>query len=225
MMPTQETGTKRGSVTAAIISEADGAVETVGVFAGGTYQLGLQGSRERFQFQPWFNMVAGLDGYFATEGDSYSINAYDASGRLRRIIRLVREPRPVTDEIKAAYEKELRDEVMASAGSGGGHGQSPEELIRRLLSGPYPSHLPTFSQLIVDPEGNIWARQVELGTGDEGQVTDLSDFFVFGAGGRYFGVVELPPNLQVLQVGLDFVLAKVTDDLGVEYVHLYGIEK
>ena len=82
MMPTQGTGTKRGSVTAAIISEADGAVETVGVFAGGTYQLGLQGSRAGFQFQPWFNMVAGLDGYFATEGDSYSINAYDASGRL-----------------------------------------------------------------------------------------------------------------------------------------------
>ena len=114
---------------------------------------------------------------------------------------------------------------MASAGSGRGHGQSPEELIRMLLSDPYPSHLPTFFQLIMDPEGNIWARQIELGGGDEGQVFNLSDFFVFGAGGRYLGVVELPPNLHVFQVGLDFVLAKVTDDLGVEYVHLYGIEK
>ena len=136
MIPAMGSGTKKGSVTAAITPDSGGAAETVGVFEGGTYQLGLQGRPSRFQFLPQFNMAAGLDGYFATEGDEYSINAYDTSGRLLRIIRLAREPRPVTDE-----------------------------------------------------------------------------FFVFAA------------NLWVFQIGTDFILGRVRDDLGVEYIHRYHIEK
>ena len=38
-------------------------------------------------------------------------------------------------------------------------------------------------------------------------------------------VVELPTNLSVFQIGADFVLATASDDFGVEYVHLYRIEK
>ena len=44
----------------------------------------------------------GPEGFFVTEGDSYSIRAYDASGKLNGITRLAREPRPVIDEVKAA---------------------------------------------------------------------------------------------------------------------------
>lgn len=54
----------------------------------------------------------GPEGFFVTEGDSYSIRAYDASGKLNGIIRLAREPRPVTYEVKAANENEIRDRIL-----------------------------------------------------------------------------------------------------------------
>jgi hypothetical protein len=103
-----------------------------------------------------------------------------------------------------------------------------------LLAGPYPSHLPTFFQLLVDPEGNLWAGQRRYGTGADGRDTDgrdnapasdMNEFFVFRADGRHLGVVELAADLRVFQIGADFILGTITDDLGVSYVHLYRIEK
>ena len=160
----------------------------------------------------------GPDGFLVTEGDSYSIEAFDANGRPSRIIRLAREPRPVTDEVKAVYEAELREELLGSGDRL--EGGSPEEAIRRALSVPYPPHLPTFEWLHVDPEGNIWAGQRRYGAGD-----DMDEFFVFAGDGRSLGIVEVPAKLSVLQIGTDFILARFSDDLDVQYVHLYRIGK
>lgn len=218
MIPQTGTGTKRATVTAAINPDSGGAAENVGEFAGGAYQLGLQDRPLEFQFQTWFNMTAGPDGYFATEGYSYSIDEYDDGGGLRRIIRLTRELRPVTDEVKAAYEAEMRDLIMAPGTPI--EGGSPEEVLEMMLAGPYPTHLPTFSRLHVDPGGNLWAHHYPYGTDDDG-----NEYFVFSPDGRHLGMVELPAGLWVYQIGTDFVLGRMTGDLDVNYVHLYAIGK
>ena len=72
-------------------------------------------------------------------------------------------------------------------------------MIQRALSAPYPPHLPTFESLHVDQEGNIRAGQRRYGGGD-----DMADFFVFAGDGRHLGIVEVPAQLSVLQVGADF---------------------
>ena len=218
MIPNTGTGTGRGTITVAINPASGGAAETVADFAGGFYQLGLQDWPTRFHFQPWFNMIPGLDGYFVPARDSYSIDEYDNGGRLRRIIRLAREPRPVTEEIKAAYEAGIRERIMAPGAPV--EGLSAEEILAEMLAGPYPPHLPTFERLLVDPEGNLWAREFPYGT-DE----DTNEYFVFSADGRHLGVVELPAGLWVYRIGTDFVLGRVTGDLDVHYVHLYPIVK
>ena len=218
MIPQTGTGTKRGTVTAAITPDSGGAAGNVGDFGGTTYQLGLQDRPTGFQFQPRFNMVPGPAGYFATEGDSYSIDEYDRDGRLRRIIRLAREPRPVIDEVKAAHEARMRELIMAPGAPI--EGGSPEEVLQMMLAGPYPTYLPTFFRLLVDAEGNLWARQNPYGTED-----DRNEYFVFAPDGRHLGMVELPASLWVFQIGADFVLGRVTGDLDVNYVHLYRIEK
>ena len=215
MIPLAGSGTIRGSVMAAIVPDSGGAPESVGVFKGGQYHFEPEGGLRELQFQFRFSMAVGPDGYFVTEGDSYSIGAYDASGRLRRIIRLARGPRPVTDEIRAAHEARLREQASPE----------DEEWLQWQLSVPYPSHLPTFERLRVDSEGNVWARQEKYGADAGGADPEMSEFFIFRADGRHLGVVELPVNLEVLQIGADFILAKVRDDLDVDYVHLYQIEK
>ena len=214
MIPLAGSGTIRGSVMAAIVPDSGGAPESVGVFKGGQYHF-PEGSVAELQFQFRFSMAVGPDGYFVTEGDSYSIDAYDVSGRLRRIIRLARGPRPVTDDVKAAREARLREQISPE----------DEEWLRRRLSVPYPSHLPTFEGLHADSEGNVWARQEKYGADAGVEGADMYEFFIFGADGRHLGGVELPANLEVYQIGADFLLAKMRDDLDVDYVHLYRIEK
>lgn len=220
MIPNAGTGTRRSSVLVAVVPDTGGVADSVGVFDGGRYRPGAApgGRPGGFHFQPSFAVAVGDHGYLATEGDSYSIEAYDANGHLARIIRLARDPRPVTDEVKAVYEQEIRDRFREAGDRV--EGGSPEELIQRALSAPYPPHLPTFEWLHVDPEGNIWAGQRRYGAPD-----DMTDFFVFAKDGRYLGIVEVPAKLSVLQIGSDFILAQLSDDLDVHYVHLYRIGK
>ncbi len=220
MIPNTGTGMKRSSVLVAVVPDTGGVADSVGVFDGGRYEPGGApgGGPAGFHFQPSLAVAVGDQGYLATEGDSYSIEAYDANGRLARIIRLAGDPRPITDDVMAAHHAELREEVMGAGDRL--EGGSPAEVIRRALSVPYPRHLPTFEWLHVDPEGNIWAGQRRY-DGD----SDMNEAFVFAGDGRYLGIVEVPKDLSVLQVGTDFILAHSTDDLGVHYVHLHRIEK
>ena len=218
LIPVTGGGMRRGSVSAAITADSGGAAETVGVFQGRRYELGPQGRPVTLHFDPRFGMAAGPGGYFVTEGDAYSISAYDASGRLRRIIRLARGPLPVTDEAKAAHEDRLREVVSAIGRYEGG--PSLDAALQGLLSAPYPSHLHTFEWLHADPEGNVWAGQYSYEAG-----AGMNDFHVFGADGRHLGVVEVPRDLLVFQVGADFILGKVRGDLDVDQVQRYAIEK
>lgn len=214
MLPYPGSGTVRASVMAAITPDSGGTPEAAGIFNGGLYNLLPQGGLTDLQFQFRFGMAVGPDGYFVTEGDSYSIDAYDPNGRLRRIIRLDRESRPVTDEVRVAHEARLREETSPEN----------EEWLRRRLSVPYPTHLPAFEWLHADADGNVWARQqsyVARGMPD----ADRYEYFVFGADGRHLGMIALPTGLGVYQIGHDFVLGKVRDELDVDYVHLYRIEK
>lgn len=220
MIPNAGTGTKRSSVLVAVVPDTGGVADSVGVFDGGRYRPGAApgGRPGGFHFQPSFAVAVGDGRYLVTEGDSYSIEVYDANGRLARIIRLAREPRPVSDEVRAVNEQEIRDRFREAGDRV--EGGSATEMIQRALSTPYPPHLPTFEWLHVDPQGNIWAGQQSY---DES--SGMNEFFVFAADGNHLGAVDVPAELSVLQIGTDFVLAHVTDDLGVHYVHLYRIEK
>ncbi|WP_420634348.1 hypothetical protein [Candidatus Palauibacter sp.] len=133
----------------------------------------------------------------------------------------------MTDGDKAAHEARLREQILAPGAPI--EGGSPEEVLESMLSAPYPSHFPTFFGLHVDPEGNLWAGPGPYGgpydTGDEEGPSSMTEFFVFGGDGRHLGVVEMHRNLRVFQIGAEFILGAVRDELGVDYVHMYRIEK
>ena len=214
MLPHAGSGTIRASVMAAITPDSGGRPEAAGIFKGGLYNRADQGGLTELQFQFRFGMAVGPDGYFVTEGDSYSIDSYDAGGRLRRIIRLAREPRPITDDVRAAHETRLRERTSPD-----------DEWFQMELAKPYPAHLPAFERLHADSEGNIWARQRRYGADDGTAGAEMHEFFIFAPDGRHLGVIEPPANLEVYRIGADFILGKVRDELDVDYVHLYRIEK
>jgi hypothetical protein len=77
---------------------------------------------------------------------------------------------------------------------------------------PAGESLPTYSRLLLDSEGDLWA-----------QSGDLSRAAVFDRRGEFAGTIQVPAELQIYQVGPDFVLGVIegADSQRVQVHRLY----
>jgi hypothetical protein len=92
--------------------------------------------------------------------------------------------------------------------------------LERMFSEiPVPSTLPAFQTFEVDALGYLWVAEYER------PGADVQRWNVFDAEGLLLGTVVTPAGLQVHQIGADFLLASWRDDLGVEHVRLYDLER
>ena len=67
---------------------------------------------------------------------------------------------------------------------------------------------------ITTPDGKEWAIPRSSGLHD-----------VFRPDGVYLGTVQLPPDLGVREIGQDYVLGIVRDELDIQYVWMYGLDR
>ena len=121
-------------------------------------------------------------------------------------------PLPVTDR----EMEEWREEIVQFFGpklTGG-------EVRAMLDQVPMPRSRPPHSRLLLDQAGNLWAK---LGP-TKGREGALSDYLVFEGEGRLLGTVALP-DVEVLEIGEDYVLGVFRDELEVEFVRLYDLRK
>jgi len=142
--------------------------------------------------------------------DSYEIKAFAADGSLVRIVRRDGDPRKTT-------QAEL-DEYFARQVAG-----RPAEVRTRMLAMvrdmPLVESYPAFEEIVGDRAGYLWVREYRMfGEGDP-------VWTVFDPEGRIQGLVETPPGLDVFEIGEEYVLGLVTDDLGVEYVQLWALSR
>jgi hypothetical protein len=72
---------------------------------------------------------------------------------------------------------------------------------------------------VVDSHGNVWIAEYPEHDGDR------SLWDVFDREGRWLGKVETPYGGYIYQIGDDFLLGVWVDELDVEQVRLYGIER
>ncbi|NNM34643.1 MAG: hypothetical protein HKO53_16305, partial [Gemmatimonadetes bacterium] len=56
-------------------------------------------------------------------------------------------------------------------------------------------------------------------------VTQSSVWTVFDPDGRLLGRVETPPGLRVLQIGADFMVGHRNDELDVEHIQVWGLDR
>ena len=82
-----------------------------------------------------------------------------------------------------------------------------------------PKTMPAFTTFVVDPERNLWVREYRRPGGDGERWT------VFDSEGLMLGTLSAPLRFRFTDVGADYVLGIRTDDLGVEHVQLYRLEK
>lgn len=78
---------------------------------------------------------------------------------------------------------------------------------------------PAFGEILSDRAGYLWVREYRV-SGEGAAV-----WTVFDPDGRVQGLVETPEGLEVFEIGEDYVLGLGEDELGVEYVQLWGLDR
>ena len=145
--------------------------------------------------------------------DSYEIKAFGADGSLVRIVRRKGDPQRSTQ----ADQDEYFARLVAD--------RPPEqraEALRSVRDMPLVDSYPAFEEILGDRAGYLWVREYRMfGMFGEGDVV----WTVFDPEGRIEGLVETPPGLEVFEIGEDYVLGLVEDELGVEYVQLWALDR
>ena len=147
--------------------------------------------------------------------ERYELKAYRRDGSLARIVRRENDVRSPVQADLDSY-REGRRRIIAE--------RWPPDLAKLYLAAldalPLPESFPAISAIEVDLLGNLWVREYNL-PGQE----DRALWTVFDPEGLVQGFVATPPGLVIYEIGEDYILGKVEDDLGVEYVQLWGLER
>ncbi len=86
--------------------------------------------------------------------------------------------------------------------------------------GGYPSIRAALSrETIVDALGYIWLHEYEAPLGQGSRWT------VFAPNGEKLGAIGTPVPLTVFQIGVDYVLGKRLDELNVEHLEMYPLDR
>ena len=153
------------------------------------------------------NTIGAVWGDLVVIGDQavYEIRVFAADGRLVRIVRRDGDPgRPTRAEQDSYWERryaDLPDESRA-------------ESLREVRDMPLVDSYRAFSAILSDPLGHLWVRE-----------NGRRVWTVFDQEGRVEGLVEMPSGLGVFEIGEDYILGRSRDELGVEYVQVWGLDR
>lgn len=156
------------------------------------------------------HIAVAADRIYAGATDTYEIGVYAPGSGLTRLIRRMRPNRPVTSEMI----EDLRRRNLESARDD----NARRAIERQFSETTFPETLPAFSDLRADVAGRLWVK--DYTTGDEENRWD-----VFEPDGRWLGTVVLPHGLNPMEIGEDYVLGLVRDELEVERVRLHRLVK
>ncbi|MYI22759.1 MAG: hypothetical protein F4043_08615 [Gammaproteobacteria bacterium] len=196
-------------------------VDTITAVPGQATQTTAQGSGTNLSIQilrvPFSSAAAATaspEGRVAvTAGRSDAYSTYGPTGTLERIVRLAEEPPLRTDAHLEAW-------VRGSSG-----GREPmddtqvEAALRRYREMPLPDRLPAWNSLVIADGGEIWARRFAI----RGAETVVHD--VFGNDGSLLGQVAGPAGSRIQHIADGRVTVISTDDLGVERVEVYELQR
>ena len=175
-------------------------------------------------------LVTGFWGDLVFTGFSarYEIRAFRTDGALARIVRrdhLGRVPAEADREFFIAREVARLQSELARAGPRIQLLSEPESfatLTRKLMEAtPLAETFPAFSSVIGDAAGYLWVREYDFPR--EPRPAPL--WTVFDPAGRVLGFVETPGGLDILEIGEDYLLGRKTDDLGLEYIEAWPLER
>ncbi len=153
--------------------------------------------------------VAG-DGFWQGSAEAPQVGLHDARGRLVRLVRWAGAPRRVTPADVAAH----RERALAGADPAARPGMQ-----RMLADLPYPQAMPAYAAILADRAGGLWVQEYAPAEDDPVRWT------VFDPEGRQLGTLALPARFRVTDVGPDYVLGVGRDEMDVEQVQVYRLDR
>ena len=164
-------------------------------------------------------LVAGLwgDRVVVSHNSRYEIMAYRADGSLDRVVRrdhVLRSPteadrEPFVDEQLSLLEGADIPEFMVQAAR------------HEFETTPMADFFPAFVSVLGDAASHLWIEEFESPRQDRpGTLWTL-----FDPKGRMLGFVETLDGLEIYEIGEDYILGRVTDELGVESIQLWPLDR
>ena len=137
------------------------------------------------------------------ESEVWELRSLDFDGELLKVIRRHHELRPLSstdvEQVRNDADPELRPGLMDVD-----------------FSGNYPA----YTMVRADTDGHIWVREYQ-GSPD----ASTEQWTVLSPDGEWLGTVEAPRTVSVAELGPDYMLALVRDDLGLENVRMYRLRR
>jgi len=202
--PTQQYG---------IFDAEGGYIRTVGDFVADEQFVWADGDRVSVGGVPFGRATATsvLDAHFVVgDNTAFEVQAYDQRGALKQILRIHMDRQPLGRDVADRHRAAALEEIP----------ESPFRPVqeRALQATPYPSHYPYYGDVVVArPSHAFWIQSAP-------QFDEVSDrWLVFAHGGAYRGWYAIPRPVRITDVGDRFVVAIVTDQLGVEFVEVYDL--
>ena len=155
---------------------------------------------------------SGGNRFYYAGNESDEIRVYAADGHLVSLLRPGVAVRSVTSDDIAAY----RSETMARAPADPATRRQWED---QLNESPYPDAFPIYRLLRVDRTGMLWAETYRIPGASE------SIWWVFDPEGVRVAEVRTPLAWRVFDIGEDYLLALERDELDVEYVRRYRLQR
>jgi hypothetical protein len=139
---------------------------------------------------------------------SLEIRFVNRSGTSVRIHRSLAESFELTPDVVQAYKEATLDIS----------GEQTRQAIE-AFGWPMPGTRSAYSNVLVDGDGNAWLHRTEI----HGRSTNR--WTVFARDGSHLGDVRIPANLQVFEIGGNWLLGVSRDSLDVERVQLHQLRK
>lgn len=146
------------------------------------------------------------------DGTGWEVRIFDAEGGLQRIVRAAIPRVAVGDSLLASARERPRQLAETSPLTVA----QAEEAFSQL---DLPDSVPAIASIRGSGE-ELWVGR------RTGSWWETGDFDVFDADGRWLTTVAMPPELEMVhEIGDDYILAHVTDDLDVAYLRMYRLRR
>jgi hypothetical protein len=202
-------GAKRYDMAYCLHSLDGEVIDTVGLFPAEEFYQANGADNFRFSAPLAYGrstqFAVAEDRWYIGSTDSYEIDVYSSSGTLDRIIRRLVANRPISAEVA----ERSRQRTLEMLKRMGGRIEAPA---------PLPETMPAYRSLLADLEGNLWVQEFRLSE-------EAPEWSVFDSEGRYLGLVEIPADGTVTEIGSDYVLGVWRDELDTERVMKYELRK
>lgn len=163
-------------------------------------------------FAPEAQYATGDSTLWYGDAERFEIREVAPGGRTLRIIRLDKEPEPVTTADTLTFKHGAINQLEGMG--------TPDSALAVVNEYRYPTTFPTYDRLVVDELGDLWVRH--YGWFDLGADKTWS---VFGPDGQYLGDVNTPELLEIHHIGPDYVLGHMAASRGKEAVYIWPLVK